>query len=84
MRRFETVQPYINDELGMIIQHEDCRYENGIRKVERFTGIGMTQAKVIARNVLNGVEYRFASPMYEVSRSMIAFIHVNAYKILSF
>ena len=36
------------------------------------------QARIVAENVLSGVPYFAASPMYHLTREQVAFIHLNA------
>lgn len=79
--RFEEVLRFDNN--LNIITFEDCRYTNGIRTVERYAYISYNEAKLIAKNLLEGKSYMVASPRYDIPKRTMAFIHVNADKIIN-
>ena len=80
--RFEAV-PYFFTKNGCVITFEDIRTVNGKRKVERFQYIPSRVVREVAERTLAGVEYRFASALYDLPRDQVAFIHINAEKVIA-
>ena len=82
MRSFETLSPPKIAKNGTLIIYEDCRYENGVRKVESYEYIPRRDVRMIAERTLMGIPYFLASLVTVVDKRHIAFIHANAHELL--
>lgn len=68
---------------GAIKLYEDVRIENGKRIVERFGYVSSDIVRDVAQRLLDGVPYKTASIRTELDKDVLAFIHVNAERILN-
>lgn len=78
--RFESVLRLCRN--GAVVTHEDIRTVNGQRKVERICYVDSKTVKSVAARLLEGKEYAVASIRYPLEKNVLAFIHVNAEKIM--
>ena len=68
---------------GAIKTFEDVRFEGDRRIVERFAYVPSAIVRDVAQRLLDGVPYKIASIRMELDKVTLAFVHVNAERILN-
>lgn len=79
--RFESVLRLCRN--GAVVTHEDIRTVKGKRVVERYCYVDSKTVRDTAARLLEGKPYYVASIRYPLEKEVMAFIHVNAEKILA-
>jgi hypothetical protein len=61
--------------------HATIQFINPDRTI--YGQMSLRQAKIVARNLLQGKPYHCASPQYSLTRNELAYIHTHAEEILA-